>query len=188
MQAAAGGAAIGLLGLTLLLLPVGSRGEFAQATGWFLLTAACIELAVGLRGSPSAEGLLTILLSAITAAAAFLVLFRPEAYPLFFIAVVCLAIRGIGAVVAASVGAGGLQPWVLARGIVDTLLALVLVAGAPLAAVISVVSGKNWPPSGHSVLGNFIACSIIAAGVCLVGLAYSARARADPNSRLAETD
>jgi uncharacterized membrane protein HdeD (DUF308 family) len=176
------------LGVTLLVLPVGSRSEFAQTTGWFLLAAACIELAVGLRGSPSAEGLLTILLSAVTAAAAFLVLFRPDAYPLFFIAVVCLAIRGIGAVVAASVGAGGLQPWVLARGIVDTILALILVAGAPLAAVISVVSGKNWPPSGHSVLGNFIACSIIAAGLCLVGLAYSARARANPNPQSRQAD
>ena len=62
-----------------------------------------------------------------------------------------------------------------ARGIVDTLLATTLVAGAPLAAVISTLSGKKWPPSGHAVLGNFIGVSMIAAGVCLLGLALTKR-------------
>jgi uncharacterized membrane protein HdeD (DUF308 family) len=163
------------LGLVLLLLPVASRNAFAQTTGWFLVAAAGIEFAVGLRGSPSIEGRITLLLSALTAAAAILVLLRPDAYPLFFVAIVCLAIRGVGAIMASAISAAGLERWVLARGVVDAVLATVLVAGAPLAAVISTLSGKKWPPSGHAVLGNFIGVSMIAAGVCLVGLALSTR-------------
>jgi uncharacterized membrane protein HdeD (DUF308 family) len=175
LLAACGGGLILLLGLVLLLLPVASRNEFAQTTGWFLVAAAGIEFAVGLRGSPSLEGRLTLLLSAVTAAAAVLVLLRPGAYPLFFVAIVCLAIRGVGAIVAAGIGAAGLQRWVLARGIVDSVLATTLVAGAPLAAVISTLSGRKWPPAGHAVLGNFIGASMIAAGICLLGLALTKR-------------
>jgi uncharacterized membrane protein HdeD (DUF308 family) len=186
LLAAAGGGLILLLGLVLLLLPVASRNAFAQTTGWFLVAAAGIEFGVGLRGSPSVEGRITLLLSAVTAAAAILVLLRPDAYPLFFVAIVCLAIRGVGAVVAAGIGAAGLQRWVLARGIVDAVLAITLVAGAPLAAVISTLSGKKWPPSGHAVLGNFIGISMIAAGLCLLGLALTKRGGSARNADDAE--
>jgi uncharacterized membrane protein HdeD (DUF308 family) len=175
LLAASGGGLILLLGLVLLFLPVASRNTFAETTGWFLVAAAGIEFAVGLRGSPSIEGRITLLLSAVTAAAATLVLLRPDAYPLFFVAIVCLAIRGVGAIIAAAISAAGLERWVLARGIVDAVLATTLVAGAPLAAVISTLSGKKWPPSGHAVLGNFIGVSMIAAGICLLGLALSKR-------------
>jgi uncharacterized membrane protein HdeD (DUF308 family) len=175
LLAACGGGVILLLGLVLLFLPVASRDSFAQTTGWFLMAAAGIEFAVGLRGSPSLEGRLTLLLSAATAAAAVLVLLWPGAYPLFFVAIVCLAIRGVGAIMAAAINGAGVQRWVMARGIVDAVLATTLVAGAPLAAVISTLSGRKWPPAGHAVLGNFIGISMIAAGICLLGLALTKR-------------
>ena len=177
--AAAGGGLISLLGVVLLLLPVSSKSEFVHITAWLLLAAGSIELGVGLRSNPSAEGRITTLLSGVTLAAATIVLFRPDAYPLIFIAILCLAIRGIGALVAALVAEGGIQPWVLARGFVDTVLAIVLIGGAPLSAVISVLAGKKWPPSGHALLGNFIAWSMVAAGVCLLGLALSRRKQAE---------
>jgi uncharacterized membrane protein HdeD (DUF308 family) len=175
LLAACGGGVILLLGLVLLFLPVASRDSFAQTTGWFLMAAAGIEFAVGLRGSPSLEGRLTLLLSAATAAAAVLVLLWPGAYPLFFVAIVCLAIRGVGAIMAAAINGAGVQRWVMARGIVDAVLATTLVAGAPLAAVISTLSGRKWPPAGHAVLGNFIGISMVAAGICLLGLALTKR-------------
>jgi len=175
LWAAAGGAFILLLGLLLVSLPVTSRSAFAQTTGWFLVAAGIAELAVGFRSTPSAEGRIMILLSGVTLAAALLVLLRPGAYPLMFVATLCLAIRGVGAIAAAVAGRGGPQLWVLARGLVDLLLGAILMVGAPVIAVITVLAGTRWPPSGTAVLGNFIAVSMIAAGLCLLGLAWSRR-------------
>jgi uncharacterized membrane protein HdeD (DUF308 family) len=175
LWAAAGGVVILLLGLLLLFLPVTGRSAFARTTGWFLVGAGMVELAVGLRGTPSIEGRIVTLLSAFTLAAALLVLLRPGAYPLMFVATLCLAIRGVGAIAAAVVGGGGPQLWVLARGLVDLLLGAILMIGAPVVAVITVLAGTRWPPSGTAVLGNFIAISMIAAGMCLAGLAWTHR-------------
>jgi uncharacterized membrane protein HdeD (DUF308 family) len=175
LWAAAGGAFILLLGLLLVSLPVTTRSEFAQTTGWFLVAAGMAELGVGLRSTPSVEGRIIILLSAVTLAAALLVLLRPGAYPLMFVTTLCLAIRGVGAIAAAVAARGGPQLWVLARGFVDLLLGAILVIGAPLIAVITVLAGTRWPPSGTAVLGNFIAVSMIAAGICLLGLAWTHR-------------
>ena len=173
--AAAGGGLILLLGLVLVLLPVTSRNTFAQTTGWFLVVASMLELAVGLKIAPAREGRIVVTLSLVTLAAALLVLLRPDAYPLIFVAMICLAIRGVGALVAAASGAGRLQLWVLARGLVDLVLGGMLISGAPLTAVISVLSGKTWPPSGTAILGNFVAISMISAGICLLGMAWSHR-------------
>ena len=173
--AAAGGAVILLLGLLLIALPVTSRSAFAQATGWFLVSAGVAELAVGLKSTPSIEGRIIVLLSAATLAAAVVVLLRPGTYPLMFVATLCLAIRGVGAIAAALAASRGPQLWVLARGLVDLLLGAILIIGAPVVAVITVVAGTKWPPSGTAVLGNFVAVSMIAAGVCLLGLAWTHR-------------
>jgi uncharacterized membrane protein HdeD (DUF308 family) len=164
-----------LLGLLLLFLPVTSRSAFAETTGWFLVAAGLIELVAGLLIRPSREGRILILLSLVTLAGALLVLLRPGAYPLIFVAILCLAIRGVGALVAAASGGGRPQIWVLARGVVDLLLAAMLMSGAPLVAVISILSGRRWPPSGTAILGNFVAVSIVAAGICLLGLACARR-------------
>jgi uncharacterized membrane protein HdeD (DUF308 family) len=85
----------------------------------------------------------------------------------------------VGALVAAASGEGRLQLWVLARGLIDLLLGGMLISGAPLIAVISVLSGKTWPPNSAAILGNFIAISMISAGICLLGMAWSRR-RAQP--------
>jgi uncharacterized membrane protein HdeD (DUF308 family) len=173
--ATVGGGLILLLGAILLILPVGSRASFAQTAGWLLMAAGAIELFVGIKSGASIDGRITTLLSGVTLAAALVVLFRPDAYPLIFIAILCLAVRGIGALIAAFIGRDGVQPWVLARGVVDSALAVILIGGAPLSAVISVLSGRRWPPSGHALLGNFIAWSMVAAGICLIGVALSKR-------------
>lgn len=172
--ASAGGGMILLLGLVLVFLPVTSRSAFAQTAGWFLVAASVLELAVGLKIAPAREGRVLIILSLVTLAGALLVLLRPGAYPLIFVAILCLAIRGVGALVAAA-GGGGLHLWVLARGLVDLLLAGVLISGAPLIAVITVLSGKTWPPNSAAIMGNFIAISMISAGICLLGMAWSHR-------------
>lgn len=173
--AAAGGGMILVLGLVLVFLPVTSRSTFAQTTGWFLIVASMLELAVGMKIAPAREGRIVITLSLVTLAAALLVLLRPGAYPLIFVAILCLAIRGVGALVAAASGEGRLQFWVLARGLIDLLLGGILVSGAPLIAVISVLSGKTWPPNSAATLGNFVAMSMISAGICLLGMAWSHR-------------
>ena len=65
--------------------------------------------------------------------------------------------------------------WVLARGLVDLLLGGMLLAGAPLAAVISIISGNRWPDRAGAVLTNFVAISMLATGLSLLGLALHAR-------------
>ena len=169
----AGGAGITLLGLTLLAMPVGDRELFAHQAGWLLALGALIELLLGLKSRRSPEGRIAVLLSGIAFAAALLILVRPDAFPMLFVAFVCLGARGLGAVVAAFIGERATRRWVLGRGGVDVVLAAILAAGAPVSAVISILSGAKWPRGRAAILGNFVAVSMISSGICLIGIALA---------------
>ena len=178
-RSASAGALIVLLGAALVLLPVGGREASVQFTGWILLGAALLELLVGLTSSRPSVRRIQILLSCITLAAVSLILLRPAAYPLVIVAVLCLAVRGVGATVAAFEPDGFIRAWVLARGLADLILATILMVGAPLAAIISAIAGVPWPPGGAAVLTNFVAVSTIATGLSLIGLSLRNRSAVD---------
>lgn len=76
-------------------------------------------------------------------------------YPLGIIAALCPAICGVGATVASFEPDGVVQGWVLARGGADLILTTILMVGAPLAAIISLISGVPWRPRGAAVLTKF---------------------------------
>jgi uncharacterized membrane protein HdeD (DUF308 family) len=171
------GAAAGILvlGVVLLFLPQSSIGPNARITGWVLLGAGALELVAALARRRAAVRRIEFVLGAVTVGAALLILLRPEAFALIWVAITCLLLRAVGAVVAGVLSAGAVRIWVLARGLVDLALGGVLLAGAPLAAVVSIISGNRWPDRSGAVLTNFVAISILATGISLLGLALRAR-------------
>ena len=173
VMAAAGG--IIALGLALLAVPGSSIGPNARVTGWLLLAAGGLELvAAAARRRPLVRRI-EFVLGFVTIGVAALILFRPGTFPLLFVAITCLLVRAVGAVVAGFLTEGAVRLWVLARGFIDLLLGGILLAGAPLAAVISIISGNRWPDRAGAVLTNFVAISILATGISLLGLALHAR-------------
>ncbi len=170
-----GGLFIACLGLFLVLSPVGSKSAFVRETGWLLMAAAAVEFAVGLGGIRSRDGRIAMLLSAVALGAALLILLRPASYPLLFVAITCLVARGVGAGIAAFIGRHATRYWLLGRGFLDLLLATILISGAPLSAVMTILSGSKWPSNGAALLGNFVALSMIASGLALAGIGLSNR-------------
>jgi len=174
----AAGAGILGLGLVLLFLPGSAIGPNARITGWLLLGAGALEIAAAAARRRPGVRRIELLLGCVTIGAAALILVRPEAYPLLFVAITCLLVRGVGAVAAGAMTSGEVRFWVVGRGMIDIVLGAVLVAGAPLAAVISIVSGNRWPDRSGAVLTNFVALSMLVTGISLLGLALRARRRA----------
>jgi uncharacterized membrane protein HdeD (DUF308 family) len=168
-------AGIVALGLTMLFIPNSEIGANARIAGWVLLGAGALEVA----GAAARRRLLVrkieLMLGGVTVGAALLILMRPEAFPLIYVAITCLLVRGVGAVVAAALSRAGVRLWVLGRGAVDLALGLILLAGAPLSAVISIISGNRWPDRSGAVLTNFVALSMLATGLSLLGLALMRR-------------
>ncbi len=130
-----------------------------------------------MNSSRSSIRRIELVLSCVTLGAVLLILLRPEAYPLMIITAMCLALRGVGASVAAFGADGAVGGWVLARGMADLVLTTILMVGAPAAAIISLISGVPWPPRGAAVLTNFVAVSVIATGISLLVPALRNRSR-----------
>ena len=173
------------LGALMLLLPNSAIGPNARIGGWVLLGAGALEIAGGLARRRPPVRKIELLLGGVTIGAAILILVRPEAYPLLFVAITCLLLRGVGAVGVGFMSTGAIRAWVVGRGLIDVLLGAVLMAGAPLAAVISIISGNRWPDRSGAVLTNFVAISMLVTGLSLLGLALTARHR---TVRVAEED
>ena len=171
--------ALGIVALAtlMLLLPNSAIGPNARLGGWVLLAAGALEIAGGLARRRPAVRKVELLLGGVTIAAAALILVRPEAFPLLFVAITCLLLRGVGAVAVGFMSGGAIRAWVVGRGLIDVLLGAILTAGAPLAAVISIISGNRWPDRSGAVLTNFVAVSMLVTGLSLLGLALTARHR-----------
>lgn len=172
MAAAAG---IVLLAIGLLLVPNSSIGPNARLTGWVLLAAGGLEMLCSVARRRRAVRRIEILLGGVTIGAALLILVSPGAYPPLFIAITCLLARAAGAVVAAFLSGGEVRVWVLGRALVDLTLGGILLAAAPLAAIVSIISGNRWPDRAGAVLTNFVAVSMLATGIAMLGLALRSR-------------
>jgi uncharacterized membrane protein HdeD (DUF308 family) len=168
--------ALGILALggILLFIPVSEIGPNARITGWLLLGAGLLEVAGALTRRRPAVRRIELALGFVTLGAALLILLRPQAYPLLFVAIVCLLVRGTGALVAAFLSSGETRLWVVGRGLIDLALGGILLAGAPLAAIVSIISGNRWPDRSGAVLTNFVAASMIVTAISLLGLALRA--------------
>lgn|GEM_PF-2614682 len=164
-----------LLAIGLLLVPNSSIGPNARLTGWVLLAAGVLEILCSIARRRRAVQRIEMLLGAVTIGAALLILLSPDAYPLLFIAITCLLARAAGAIVAAFLSGGEVRVWVLGRALVDLVLGGILFAGAPLAAVVSIISGNRWPDRSGAVLTNFVAVSMLATGIAMLGLALRSR-------------
>jgi uncharacterized membrane protein HdeD (DUF308 family) len=163
------------LGFVLLAIPASSIGPNARMTGWVLLAAGALEAIGAVTRGRKALRRIELSLGCVTVGAALLILFRPGTYPLLFVAITCLLLRGVGAVVAGFLSTGAVRYWVLPRGLVDLALGGILLAGAPLAAVVSIISGNRWPDRAGAVLTNFVAISMLVAGISLFALAIRER-------------
>lgn len=177
LWSASTGAAIAVIGLILLVLPVADRAAAVRLAGYSLLAAALVEAVAGVKSSRAPVRQIELLMSAVTFGAGLFVLLRPSTFPLVFLAMLCLTIRGVGALVAGARSIAGIRGWVMARGAADILLAATLMAGAPLAAVISILSGRRWPPGGGAILMNFVAISLLLTGLSLVAVGLTHRRR-----------
>ena len=166
------------LGALMLLLPNSAIGPNARIGGWMLLAAGGLEIVGGLMRRRPPVRKIELLLGAVTIGAAMLILVRPQAFPLLFVAITCLLLRGVGAVGVGFMSRGAIRAWVVGRGLIDVFLGSILLAGAPLAAVVSIISGNRWPDRSGAVLTNFVAVSMLVTGISLVGLALTVRARA----------
>lgn len=175
---AAGG--IALLGVAMLAIPSSAIGPNARLSGWVLFAAGALEIFAALTRRRPPVKRIELLLGAVTIGAALLILVRPEAFPLLFVAIACLLLRGVGAVAAGLMAPRSVRAWVVGRGLFDLGLGAILIAGAPLAAIISIISGNRWPDRAGAVLTNFVALSMIVAGLSLLGLALSAGRRGAP--------
>ena len=173
------GAGITLLGLILLFTPIDGRKAAILAAGTTLVLTALLEMLSGFKSSRPPVRRIELAMSLVTLAAAAVVLLRPDAYPLYFVAILCLAARGVGAAVAAFYSVGVTRFWVLGRGGVDLLLTALLIAGAPVAALVSMLSGRNWPVEAAAVLSNFVAVSVLATGLSLIGIALTSKRARD---------
>lgn len=171
----ASAAGIVALAVAMLLLPNSAIGPNARLGGWVLFGAGVLEIMGGLARRRPPVRKVELLLGGVTIAAALLILVRPQAYPLLFVAITCLLLRGVGAVAVGFMSSGAIRAWVVARGLFDVLLGAVLLAGAPLAAVVSIISGNRWPDRSGALLTNFVAVSMLVTGISLLGLALTAR-------------
>ena len=168
-------AAAGILALAaaMLLIPNSAIGPNARLAGWVLLGAGALEIAGAAVRRGQLVRRIELLLGCVTLGAAVLILVRPQAYPVIYVAITCLLVRGVGAVVAAALSARAVRLWVMGRGVTDLALGAILLAGAPLAAVISIISGNRWPDRSGAILTNFIGLSMVATGLSLLGLALT---------------
>jgi hypothetical protein len=178
------GTGLALLGAVLLLIPVSGR-QAVVITGAFVFAAAALELGLSLKTTVPSVRRIELALSAIAFLSALLILANPIAFRLLFVAIFCLGLRGLGAIAAAFLSAGAVRLWFLAQGLVDMLLATILIAGTPLAAVISVIAGGRWPPGSAAILANFIAVSLLAAGISLIGVGIALRNGRDQDRSVA---
>ena len=173
------------LGLTMLFIPTSAIGPNARLAGWVLLGAGVLELAGAAARRRLFVRRIELLLGCVTVGAALLILLRPEAFALVYVAITCLLLRGVGAVVAAALSPAGIRIWVMVRGLSDLALGLILLGGAPLAAVISVISGNRWPDRSGAVLTNFVALSMLVTGLTLLALALTRKQASDAEEEAA---
>ena len=149
---AACGVLIILLAAGAALLPVVDRGAGAAIVGSMLFVAGLIETFAG-KLHQQAKGL-SMLAGAVTTLAALLLLFNPAAHiaPAIVLVTGWLLVRSVVLLFAGRYSAGSVRMWTLASAGMDLFLAVVLLLGLSIAALVvawfgptdEIVAGFAW--------------------------------------------
>lgn len=163
-----------LLGAGAALLPLIDRRGGAYVIGALLVTAGLIEILAG-----SARRSARVLAMATGAATVLAgILFLSEHATRFFlpavtIALVWLALRAVLLALTSRLTDGGVRRWTLIAAVTDALLALVLLVGLQIAALVVAFVGPTAP-----LVASFawvLALSFVATGLMLLEVASCAR-------------
>jgi uncharacterized membrane protein HdeD (DUF308 family) len=158
-----------VLGLLAILIPQIATLAVAILIGWLFLFSGVVGLVVTFmaRGAP---GFWWSLLSAILAIAAGLVLLifpKDAVLPLTILLVVFFVIEGVASIMYAldhKRELSGRWGWMLASGIIDLVLAVMIYVGLP--------STAEW------AIGLLVGINLVFGGSAMIGIAWHARASA----------
>jgi uncharacterized membrane protein HdeD (DUF308 family) len=178
------------LGLALAFMPVGTAQRFILTVGAFLLVCGVAEGGVGFANRGSVEGKAALLLSVFSLAAGAILVVHPFGTfaRLAQLLIAALALRGIGAAVAAFYARPAMKTLVLCRGIFDIGIAAFLLVTVPLTVLLTVpfaslsaifFGGGAGSPSVATLFGTLVALSFVSGGAAflLIGLGSRRRAR-----------
>jgi uncharacterized membrane protein HdeD (DUF308 family) len=162
------GAILAVLGILAIVLPLVAGLAATILLGWLLLAAGIMGLFTSISAR-QAPGFVWSLLSALLALAAGVILLWNPAAGLVTLTLVLAAyfavdgIANIAFAIAHRRQASGRWQWLLVNGIVDLILAAIIVAGLP--------GSVAW------VLGLLLGIDLVIGGSALVAMALAARPR-----------
>jgi hypothetical protein len=171
----AAGIALILLSAGAALLPV-EKGISPDVIGALLLAAGLIEIVAGsLRRQTR---ILAMLAGGVTAAAGLLFVIDQEArfFPTVNIIVAWLVLRGIALAIASRRTDGSVRRWTLIAAATDFLLAILLLIGLSLAAVVILLFGPT--PAIVATFSWIVALSFVATGLLMFEIANCERSDA----------
>ncbi|PSJ38744.1 hypothetical protein C7I55_15540 [Sphingomonas deserti] len=161
-----------LLGLAALAFPVVARLPAGAFVGWLLLAAGLLELAAafvfagtGRTGAGAAAAATTI------AGALFLANPSIKLVPGVWIVTIWLALRGAILLVTGFRTRGEVRPLGLYAGACDLLLALALLLGMPVSAIVLLLFGPS--PEMRAGFAVVLTASFFVTGASLIAIARS---------------
>ncbi len=159
----AGGAAIAIAGLFMLIFPVSASVSVTLMAGWALMFAGVVGFIGALTDRSGGGMLVAILLRVLAVVAGAMLVFNPLAgtVTLTMVFVYWLLADGILGTVLSIVNRGQAWGWWLASSLFSVVLALLLLGTMPLSA--------GW------ILGTYVGIVLLMRGMLLVGAGFAAR-------------
>lgn len=146
--------------------------------GWLLLIAGVSELALGSKRGSDSIARAGLWSGAITSAAGLLFVLRPSSayFPVANVVLLWLLVRGVSVLaIAAWMGRRRVSMWLGASGLVDLLLAAIMIAGLPLTGLVVAMFGPT--PEIVARFALFLAASFAVTGLSQVAIALIQRER-----------
>ena len=168
-----------LLALIAFWLPEIDWLPRASLVGWLLLVAGVAELALGSRRGSDSVARAALWSGAITSAAGLLFVLRPSSayFPVANVILLWLLVRGASVLaIAAWTENRRSGLWLGLGGLVDLILAALMIAGLPLTGLVVAMFGPT--PEVVARFALFLAASFAATGVSQIAIALIQRDRA----------
>lgn len=162
------GVATILLGLGAALLPLTMPASSGATIGWLLLLAGTFEITAGVVRGFEEVRTGRIAAGGVTAAAGVLFILNPllELFPTLYLVIAWLLVRGIILLLVAYRSSRAVTMAVAISGLADMLLALVLIAGIPVAGFVVSVFGPTPELVAH--FAWIFAASFVVTGISLL--------------------
>lgn len=176
----AAGIATLLLGAAAALLPFIKQVSMSDGIGWLLLLAGLIEMGAGAALHRARARVPRLVAGAVTALAGLVFILSPEAglITLSHLVIAWLLARGLVLLLAVRPARGVLRRWIVAGGMTDILLAVVLFAGLPVARLVGSLLGPT--PELVASFAWIFAASFLVTGASLLSAAQGGRGASDP--------